>query len=231
MFVILDTQAIHRDFHLANAATQRLLEEAPAHGMVVCLPEIVIQEMLDDFRDQLEGALQSFEKSRRDLSRLRQSDLPLEPPEDLGQEMSAYENRLRAILSEHSVQVLPIPKVDASALFPRQLAHRRPFKLDGKGLNDVLIWESIVELCVDSSRPIALITGNSKDFADPLDDLVLHTDLQDDLKDIGFPQFNAELHRSISALVEKRFAATHNEGAASGESQASEPQKVEGMEP
>lgn len=205
MYVILDTQAIHKDFHLANPATVRLLKGAAAHGLVVCIPEVVLQEMQSDFREQVERTLLTSETSRRDLSRLRSQEASAETAGDVDAEVTAYDVRLRAILADNNVRVLPVPQVTAATIFSRHLAHRKPFKPDGKGLNDVLIWESILELCAGSTRPIAVVTGNVKDFADPLDDLVLHLELQGDLNEIGFPQFNAELHKSIIAFVEKHI--------------------------
>lgn len=210
MYVILDTAAIHHDFHLSNSATRRLLTEASSHGIVVCLPEVVVREMIEHFREQMERTLQAAEKSGRDLARLRLQEPATQAAGDLQMEVAAYGTRLRAILAEHDVLVLPLPNANASALLPRNLTHRKPFKADGKGLNDVLIWESILELCSGSSRPIAVVTGNIKDFADPLDDLVLHLDLQADLIDIGFPEFNAELHKSISSVVEKHLGLPDN---------------------
>lgn len=208
MYIVIDTQAIHQDFHLTNIDTQRLINEARTRGWIVCIPEVVLREMLSDFRKQTGNAIQNIDNSLRDLSRFRRTDPPEKSVATLDEEVKAYEARLRTLLESQKVQALPIPSTAALDLFERYQARRKPFKSDGKGLNDVLIWESVLALCRGSTRPVALITGNTKDFADPLDELVLHTDLQDDLDSIGFGRFNAELHKSVAAFAAKFLSPT-----------------------
>lgn len=220
MYIILDTQAIHHDFYLSYSATNRLLEEASARGWVVCVPEVVVQEMVADYREQMGSTLHAVDKHLRDLARLRAIAPATEPAGDLDAEVLAYETRLRALLEEQNVLVLPIPATTAATLFERNRDHRKPFKSDGRGLNDALLWESVLELRQKGDRPIALITGDN-DFAEPrVEPVVLHSDLQDDLDQIGLKDFhegfNAELHKSIGAFVQK-YVNAEDDGRTSTE--------------
>ncbi|MBI4212843.1 MAG: DUF4935 domain-containing protein [Chloroflexi bacterium] len=211
MYIVLDTQPIFQDFYLSHAATKSLLDGARSRGWVVCIPEVVIEEMVADYREAMDKAIR---KNRRglDLAALR-TDRGTELGIELETEVDEYRRKLDDLLKEREVRVLNLPEVATRELFERNRGRRRPFKSDGRGtgLNDVLIWMSILELYENADAPIALITGDG-DYAEArVQPAVLHPDLLADLRlpTAGVQQevnmeegFNIELHQTIKGFIE-----------------------------
>jgi len=52
-YVVLDTSAMYHDFNLSNREISLLRSEAATGAYLVCVPEIVIQEMTFHSREQL----------------------------------------------------------------------------------------------------------------------------------------------------------------------------------
>jgi hypothetical protein len=216
MYVILDTQAIHWQFDLLkNEDTRELLEHAAERGLEVCVPEVVIMEMTADFRERAE------ERLRNVLARLTRDDASTSPVIDVEKEVEEYQLGLNAQLEQLKVRVLPVPRsISVQELLERGIRRRKPFKGNGRGLFDALIWGSVVELWRNAPiRYIAMITGDpdyaDKKYEDP-NNARLHPDLLDDL---GIPSLEAqsivdyetvpentgnagraELHKSIQAF-------------------------------
>jgi hypothetical protein len=218
VFVVLDTNTIHLDIHLSNTDTALLLEKAAQCGLEICLPEIVVQEMVAHCRRTIEQALRDARKANEKLGKLlsREVDLGAEQS-DVDQVSLRVEPQFRALLAQKAVRVLPMPAISSAVqlLVDRDLAHRKPFKTNGQGMRDALIWESILELCRGATRPVALISANKDDFGDSTGE-ALHVELLEDLAEVGFPPENAELHQSIRNFNEKRLGACEAETSGSG---------------
>ncbi|MDA0302641.1 MAG: hypothetical protein O2822_08950 [Chloroflexi bacterium] len=67
------------------------------------------------------------------------------------------------------LHVLPIPEVSHEVVIDRMHRGSKPFGRGGeqreKGYRDFLIWQSVLELKPSASGALALVTGNTKDFA------------------------------------------------------------------
>ena len=185
MYVILDTQAIHNDFHLRNTHTNELLTEAPTRDLVVCVPEVVVREMVADFReDTVNKTVKRLQDVYQEANHLQLLVSPDIPAIDLAAEVRAYEKRFRALLKKRKVKVLLLPSITVEQLLERGISRRKPFKKDGQGMFDALIWESVVELWrQDPNQQYALITED-KDYADG-EGAQIHPDLLADLGAVG----------------------------------------------
>lgn len=71
---------------------------------------------------------------------------------------------IRAMVAEFGI-VDPMPSVSHGEMARRDLARLQPFKANGSGYRDALIWESVLEFG-ESSR-VALLTQNTNDFGRP----------------------------------------------------------------
>ena len=213
MHVILDTSAINLDFRLSNRETRLLLERAPSLGLRVCVPEVVVLEMVQHYRSEIVRAMNQIDQAGSILSRLASREVAtIFNDQDLHDAIVAYEAEFRDLLGRNDVRVLPLPAAarDVRILLNRDFAKRRPFNA-GRGMRDTLLWESVLELCQREPRPIALITKNTKDFADNSNEQ-FHEHLIDDLRgvgilagDIGAPG-DAEFHGSIGDFIRARVS-------------------------
>jgi len=207
-YVVLDTSVFHEDFDLSNRETSRLLTDGPSQGFQICVPEVVIQEMVSHCRQQVVTTRKNVDDARRFLTRLLGREVVhVYTDDELRRADRAYETRLRRLLRERGVRMLPLPTgtVSSRSILRRHQLKRKPFKQDGQGLPDVFLWESVLALCRREPRPVALITANPQDFAidrrEHRDEL--HAHLVDDLADLGIEL--AELHTSIGAFNSARL--------------------------
>ncbi|HZO25225.1 MAG TPA: PIN domain-containing protein [Chloroflexota bacterium] len=211
--VVLDTNEMFGDFWLRHREIQFLLEHAQKPNFHVCLPEVVIREMSNQFRERWSEARERYETALRDLERLigRTISDRVQAGE-IDTAAGRYEIELRRTIQGYGVHIEPIPSelAGVEALLLRDLGRRKPFgdrkitdqrrnRRDRGGMRDALIWESVLALCNRERRSLAIITDNSDDFANAQGDQ-LHEDLLTDLADIGVDRQNVRLYKTIKAF-------------------------------
>ena len=75
-------------------------------------------------------------------------------------------------------EIMPYPDISHKRVVERDLARRKPFKRDGSGYRDYLIWENVKSLLLWGTERVILITNNPKDFGEgPQVDPELQKDL------------------------------------------------------
>ena len=97
-----------------------------------------------------------------------------------------WQHNLNQIASDNSgaVQVvLPYPATTTRQLVLGSYSDRKPFKENGEGHKDFLIWKSIVEGIESSDEPHIFVTSNTSDFAQEKtkETFALHAELLSDL--------------------------------------------------
>ena len=236
--VVVDTSAIYKDYNLANAHTSLLLARArrsdPRRSFRLCIPHIVIREMVNHFREDLEAANERLDKALGNLGRLtNRSRGTALSSEEVAAEVTAFGIRFRQALSESAVHVEPLPSalVGVETLLRRDLLRRKPFqgrrgseggeggaheevsardrrtRRDRGGMRDALVWESVLELCRREPRSIAFITENTDDFADN-SKTNLHQHMIDDLDRLDIRGARIELYTSIEQFNQRRFGSS-----------------------
>ena len=115
--------------------------------------------------------------------------------------MAAYEKFLRGKITANG-KIVPIPDVSHQKLVDRVIRKKKPFRGNGKGYQDALIWETILELTQkDGFESLALITGNTEDFADKNKE-ELHPDLISDLIEIKVDPDTVKLFTSLEEFIQ-----------------------------
>jgi predicted nucleic acid-binding protein len=213
--IVVDTTTIWPDLLLKKAAWDQLLALCSRGQVRLCVPEVVILEASRHYRREVRKATRSLNQAISDLR-----DLDLEgassPLSDVAEEFHTrakrYETYLRSRIKDSSGEVLPLPALNHEELLKRDLAQRKPFKENGSGYRDALIWATIVELCVTRTpggRTI-LVTKNSKDFLGS-DGNTLSTDLADDLRKIGFAG-SLEVFADLASMLQDLTAPAESPG-------------------
>jgi len=176
--------------------------------------------MFNHFEAALKSRDSALRNAREKMATLLKGHLLPEFTYDIAAEVAAYRNAFRTRLDELNIFNLPLPNISVQILFERDIAHRKPFKPNGEGMRDALIWESVMQITrEDHSWQIALITNDqafmdsSKTQLDPdlLEDLgasVLEAQGMVDPVGLQVPQLVpdqsglAELHTSIQQFNE-----------------------------
>ncbi len=206
MKIVLDSTVLIENFHLRGPKF-RLLEwfVNNGHGRLV-VPQIVVAEVTNKYRQTLDERFISFESELRKLQKLvdRGLDMPIATT-DVDKAASNYaeflERSLKALDAE-TPDYQDIPHLDIVA---RDLERRRPFRGVGKnqrqstGYRDTLIWEIVLRKIVAQDELVVFVTNNIYDFWQK-GTRDLHPDLQRDLAEAGFRTDMVKLCRDLNSF-------------------------------
>jgi hypothetical protein len=111
--------------------------------------------------------------------------------------VSSYSARLTQLAIDHDFAHLSYPKASHKNIVARALRRRRPFRENGTGYRDALLWSSILERIQDQpQQPIAIVTANTNDFGAE----ALHSDLRTDIELLGVSPEHVRLYRTLEEL-------------------------------
>lgn len=131
--------------------------------MEVLIPEIVLDEAINRYKEDLDGKVNSAIKAVNQLNR----HLKIEHSNDLRIDSTAetekYRQFLNAEIKSRGIKVLPYPQVEHKKIVAHDLMRKKPFKENGSGYRDYLIWHS-VELQSSIEDEVVFITANLNDF-------------------------------------------------------------------
>lgn len=177
VLAFLDSTELSLDSSLKSAKWDSLRRAIADGQLVLAVSEVTIGEVSRRVAERGEKFNELQRDHRRQLgAHLR--ELGVYEPVDV----SNFEAEFRARLAESGVLVLDFPVVSHAALVVRELAGERPFKRNGSGYRDALIWMTLVEWAEQDAfehAEIYFVSANRSDFADSSG--ALHTDLRKDL--------------------------------------------------
>jgi hypothetical protein len=176
MIVVVDANAIIRDYRLTGRGWRVLLGQAAEEDVSLVIPEVVMLEVLKHYRSDLQKTASSAEK----FDRMTQ-DYPDRRNPDFARQVADYELHLRQKLGDVGA-TFPSPNVELIDVAKRHVERRRPFKSSGAGYPDVLIWELCKELAEENA--VTLLSDNHTDFGGD-DDGGLDPALEHELENLG----------------------------------------------
>lgn len=189
MKIIIDTNIINKDYKLQGKYIVTLSEAAAKLGYEVCVPEVVVDEIISHYKSELKEA---YDTCLMGVSKLKKL-LPEMPKSIISQELideylEKFREQYEAELLAKNIKILPYPEVDHKSIVAKELENKKPFKDSSKGYRDSLIWETVKSVLVPvkdlfDECQIQLLTRNTKDFADGNG---LHLDLKDELLALGY---------------------------------------------
>ena len=214
MKLVLDTNVIHDDFMLHGPRITKLCSAAPSLGYDVLVPEVVFDEVVNQYRKKLQQSMSGYSAVVKMIDEVKTGAKSSFEREAFVKEcIDDYKPVLLSRLHELGIHIIPYPSVDAKKLISKDLLLKKPFrevKEETTGLCDAMIWESIKSICV---KPTALIEepqivflcANTKDFA--ISTNTFHPDLVSELKEAGYLENCVELISDIDVFFKKRIDA------------------------
>ena len=186
--IVLDTTETFGDLRLEGPDFAFLRSYISLHPVTLVVPQIVVEETINHFREQLEEAIAKAKLSLRAVGRLvplltEKIDLDC----DLEYEVARFRELLLKRLSFPPVKQPSYESVSLSSLVGRALSRRKPFDPKGStGFRDAVLWESLLTYVVhEGSTEVILITRNKRDFGEHGG---LAEDLVADVTSRGLPQ-------------------------------------------
>ena len=214
MKLVLDTNVIHDDFMLHGPRITKLCSAAPSLGYDVLVPEVVFDEVVNQYRKKLLQSMSGYSAVVKMIDEVKTgAKRSFEREAFVKKCIDDYKPVLLSRLHELGIHIIPYPSVDAKKLISKDLLLKKPFrevKEETTGLCDAMIWESIKSICV---KPTALIEepqivflcANTKDFA--ISTNTFHPDLVSELKEAGYLENCVELISDIDVFFKKRIDA------------------------
>jgi predicted nucleic acid-binding protein len=179
MRILLDTNIFIEDYLLRGANFRLFFSGLPSLPASLRIPEVVIDEVANHYREELIEATGTLQHQRASLDRLLPSDSKLALPQIA---IDEHVTRMRANL-ERMVrtygEILPYPDLPHKRVVERDLARKKPFKRDGSGYRDYLIWENVKSQIIWGTERVVFVTNNPKDFGEgPLVDPELRQEIK-----------------------------------------------------
>jgi hypothetical protein len=230
-YVVLDTSAIHKDYRLANSETLFLLGHAATQEFRVCVPEIVVREMVNHYREDAVTANVSLDRALRALHNLLNRPVGQAlTGEEMESAVQAFDAGFRESLLVHGAHIEPLPPAlaGAEALIQRDLKRLKPFAdrrgapRDRSGMRDALLWETALALSQREARSLVLISANSTDFGNAAGDQ-LHEHLLADLAGIGIGRGIVGYFRSIREFNDRYLSHLRSAAPSRPDPESSEP--------
>lgn len=209
MKIVLDTNIIHQDYKLSGQRILKLYEASKRLGYELVIPEVVVDEVVNQYRRDLEAAHGIFVKGLSQLRKLaeQKNKFNFEASDFIDEQCGTFQTAYLQRIKELGIEILPYPQVAHKVMVAKDLKRIRPFKEDSKGYRDALIWETVKENLIPSKKlfnecQIILLSENTKDFGDGSK---LHADLEKELEDIGFTWEVVELVSNVDAFFKERI--------------------------
>ncbi len=146
VLVILDSSVICRDFRM-DGGTFRMFFEGVERGMLtISVPEIVLEEVVNKFREEVYARLKSIEQNVSHLKRIAGNDpsfvqFEMIDLERLTRECGAF---LKKRFADGRANILDYPDTSHKDVVHRALSRKKPFSASGSGYRDTLIWECVL---------------------------------------------------------------------------------------
>lgn len=195
MYIVIDTNQFIGNYRLESPQWRMLLDAANHLSYTVVVPEVVVDEVVNKFKEQLVEATQKMGALGRDLAKML-PDFDGSGDVDVETSVDEYRSWLKAHLEASGVRIEPYPSVSHREVVAQDLAGKKPFR-QGRGYRDFLIWESVRTLANQLSS-VVFVTDNSKDFGEDSP----HRDLVAGLSD----QSKVEVVKSVRHYVDSYVA-------------------------
>lgn len=209
MKIILDTNVIYRDYTLDSGWVLKLSDAAQKLGYEVFVPQVVVDEILHQYYDELVKAYDKYSKGASLLSDLGLKVVKTTTGDDYVEK--TFEEKCKLYvkrLKELGFNILPYPQTNHKLIVDKELHGRKPFSSSKKGYRDSLIWETVKEQLVPikdlwGDTQVLFLSDNTQDFADK--DKNLHPELIEEFTKDGFTDNTVELISDFDKFFSERI--------------------------
>ncbi|ATF11225.1 DUF4935 domain-containing protein [Brevibacillus brevis X23] len=162
--VVLDTNNIYPDFQMDHGIFKVLFDGVRLAGDKIYIPEVVFLELLNKFEENLREHIQKANKEIRSVNKLTGNNNQYFNDDYILSSVENYKRVLSRIIDDHEIEIIKLPIVQHEQLLNRCLKRKKPFSPNGKGYQDALIWESVLDLAELTQQDVILLTKNTEDF-------------------------------------------------------------------
>ncbi|MCJ7589510.1 MAG: PIN domain-containing protein [Candidatus Aminicenantes bacterium] len=198
----MDSNIYCKDYSLSGTTFQALLTDFHIRGDSLFVPRIVLEEVVNKYYEEYH---QLFRTATR-IGFVNYIHLP-----NSNEERERYLTYFQEKLSAFHYSLLDYPTISHEDLAKKALEYKKPFKQDGQGYRDSLIWATVLDLAGrESTESIGFISANTNDFTDRVNNRQLHPDLREDLERrfAGRCVFEIGYYPSLETYVQEHIYST-----------------------
>lgn len=205
MRIFLDTNIFCSDFKLKGSKFRLLFEYLKSSNDSLCVPAVVFDEVTNKFRETLVENQEKISPKIHQLRQLIDIDLPLPlSNEKIQSESKKYKQWLEGHLKTHRAEILPYPQNGHKEMVDRALCRKRPYKPNGAGYRDHLIWLTVVSDLISHKTKVAFVSSNTSDYAGESGS-GLHSDFEADLASKNINPSDVVYYPSLDSLIEQHI--------------------------
>lgn len=203
--LVLDSNAIiEKNWRLSGPDFELLLQATRGDHIQLVVPELVVQETVNQYRIKLNDKLSKAESATHDLNKLVFHADPIDNFHvDIDREVEQYEQLLRNRLEELGAECPGYDDVPHAVLVGKALERKRPFKEKDRGYRDGLLWEVVLRKVANNDHQTMFVTDNKNDFYKKENDEEIHTDLRQEIEDAHLEEDRIVLYRHLSPVVDE----------------------------
>jgi hypothetical protein len=204
--IVLDTSILIPDFRLRGKVFQAVLHTAKDLRDDIYIPKIVVDELINKFREELQSYYNSLRNYEDKIENLTGSHIE-ERRILLSEQITIYSDWLQRELSKKQIHSISYPTISHELLVKRALARRRPFCPEGqRGYRDAVLWETILQWKKFDRHEILFVSRNTRDFADPQDSHKLHPHLIEDLRSLKHDEASIQFFAGFEELLARALS-------------------------
>lgn len=199
--LVMDTNIYFNHFFLKLKHFSILRDSLENLNIEWTLPEIVLDEVSGKYKEKLTDLKNNIKKTNKEIGSLIGEEKQIIIDIDQDSMANDYKNSLREEFQTHEhMKTVPYPSTTHKEIANRAILKLKPFKENGEGYRDCLIWETIKSLLKENPNSnLIFVTANRSDFFDKNDNL--STVLIEDLEKYSISKDRIQVFNSLFSLM------------------------------
>jgi len=202
-YILIDTNIFVQDFWMEGNLFSILLNNHNVVAEQIAIPKIVHDEVLSQHDKKIADSVIKTEGSIRKISSYIGKIIDLQQQIETISQENPYPAFFDNFISKYNIKELEYPEVAHQVIAHKAMKRKKPFKENGEGYCDALIWNNILDLLQDKEcEELFFITNNSKDF---FHSGRLSNELQDELETLGIDKAKLHTYSELKSFVDEHI--------------------------
>jgi hypothetical protein len=205
--VIMDTNIYVKNFYMKHDHYSLLRDSLNQLNLVWGLPEIVFDEVIGKYKNNIVELNKNIKLINKEIKKLIDDDEITQKQIDEEKAYNKYKTSLKRLFRNTiNMIMLPYPRKKHREIADRAIRKLKPFKENGDGYRDTLLWETILSvLASEKYANILFVTNDKKDFCirKGKNKGKLHPELISDINDLNLDINKIEVFNSLYAILTK----------------------------
>ena len=205
--LIMDTNIYFNNFYMKNEHFLALRDSLDQLNLVWGLPKIVFDEVIGKYKNKIAELNKNIKLINKEIKKLIADDKITQKQIDEEKAYNKYKTRLKKLFKNTvNMTLLPYPQKKHREIADRAIRKRKPFKENGDGYRDTLLWETILSvLASEKYANILFVTNDKEDFfvRRGKNKGKLHPELISDINDLNLDIAKIEVFNSLYSLLTK----------------------------